>query len=89
MKYPAVLACLVLLAIQPVASPAAQKPEVKNTDKMLAAEEKDRLARERKDMEEREALLREQLETRKKLIEAQDDYIRDLEEELKALQRSR
>lgn len=53
--------------------------------KALIAEEKDRLAREKKELQEREALLTKQLETSQKLTAEKEAYMKQLQEEIKKL----
>ncbi len=51
----------------------------------VADEEQDRLARQRKDLKEREDALQSQLDTSNKLIAEKDALIKKLEEQIKAL----
>lgn len=51
----------------------------------LAAEEQDRLAREKKEMEARAALLQQQLVTSKKLLAEKEAWMKKLQEEIKTL----
>lgn len=51
----------------------------------LIAEEKDRLAREKQEMEARQALLEKQLQTSQKLVAEKEAYMKQLQEEIRKL----
>ncbi len=95
MKRLALLSCLVWLVAGPVlavdtARPALHKKaaakQMAAADRLaITAEEKDRLAREKKEMEERAALLQLQLETSKKLVAEKEAYLKQLQNDIKAL----
>lgn len=53
--------------------------------KALAEEERDRLAREKQEMDERAKLLETQLQTTRKLVAEKEAYLKQLQDELKAL----
>ncbi len=73
-----------ILAAAPVHA-ADAKGKANADRKALIAEEKDRLAREQKELKEREALLTKQLETSQKLTAEKDAYLKQLQEEIKKL----
>lgn len=53
----------------------------------MVQEERDRLAREKREMLEREALLRKQLQTHDKLLKEQEAHLEDLKRQLRELKR--
>lgn len=53
--------------------------------KALAEEERDRLTREKQEMDERAKLLETQLQTTQKLVAEKEAYLKQLQDELKAL----
>lgn len=53
----------------------------------MMQEERDRLAREKQEMLEREALLRKQLQTHDKLLKEQEAHLEDLKRQLRELKR--
>lgn len=77
------LSCLQAL---PAAAGAAGKTAAADADEQaVVAEERDRLAREKRELAEREALLRKQLEMQRTLKAQQDALIEQLRRELQSL----
>lgn len=63
----------------------AARPDISASDrKAMIAEEKDRLAREKKDLSEREQALQSQLDTSKKLVSEKEALIKQLQEQIAA-----
>lgn len=86
MPTPRLVIAALLLGAATTASAAgtahAGKPA--DTDRQAAiAEEKDRLAREKREMEEREASLRKQLTTSEQLVAEKEAYLQQLRQQLK------
>lgn len=82
------LACLFLLPAAH-AAPARPASAATDDDRAVLEEEKDRLAREKRDLKDREAALRKQLEMRKKLEQEQEAYLLQLQQQIRELKGSR
>ncbi|MFP5383375.1 MAG: hypothetical protein ACLGHG_04835 [Gammaproteobacteria bacterium] len=86
------IAASLLIALMPctvgnaLAKDAAPSGEDADTRAMVQ-EERDRLAREKREMLEREALLRKQLQTHDKLLKEQEAQLEDLKRQLRELKR--
>lgn len=72
-------------AAKPAKKPAKESSMSLEDRKAAADEEKDRLAREKKDLVDREKALNTQLDTSKKLVTEKDALIKQLQAEIAAL----
>lgn len=71
---------------QPAPNKKAAAKQLAAADRLaITAEEKDRLAREKKEMEARAALLQQQLETSKKLVAEKEALLKQIQNDIKTL----